>query len=126
MTDVCTGVWSTTQSLLSSSSKSFATATAALAAAAAGAPPGSSHGRQVGGDGRSVDSTPPVSPAPGGPPSGAASGGAAVGGSGLALSGFFTLACLLLLGAPRAMRRLRLACEPWLTACFVLIPERPG
>jgi hypothetical protein len=49
-----------------------------------------------------------------------------MGGSGMGLSTFLTLAGLLLLGAPRAMRRLRLSCEPWLTACFVLIPERPG
>jgi len=40
--------------------------------------------------------------------------------------GFLTLIGLLLLAAPRAMRRLRLSCEPWLTAFFVLIPERPG
>ena len=25
-----------------------------------------------------------------------------------------------------ALRRLRLSCQPWRTACFVLIPERPG
>jgi hypothetical protein len=47
-------------------------------------------------------------------------------GSGTALSIFLTLAGLLLMAAPRAMRRLRLSCQPWLTACFVLIPERPG
>jgi len=74
--------------------------------------------------GGSAVANPPVSPGPSPAPSGAS--GAAAGGSGLALSGFLTLAGLLLLGAPRAMRRLRLSCEPWLTACFVLIPERPG
>jgi hypothetical protein len=67
----------------------------------------------------------PATPSPG-PGPGGASGSAAVGGSGLALSAFLTLTGLLLLAAPRAMRRLRLSCEPWLTAFFVLIPERPG
>jgi hypothetical protein len=73
-----------------------------------------------------VESHAPVSPTPGPAGPGGASGGSAAGGSGLALSGFFTLAGLLLLAAPRAMRRLRLSCQPWLTACFALIPERPG
>ncbi len=59
------------------------------------------------------------------PPSGA-SGGAPAGGSSAAPSVFLTLAGLLLLAAPRAMRRMRLRCKPWLTAFFVLIPERPG
>jgi outer membrane biosynthesis protein TonB len=68
----------------------------------------------------------PVSPSPG-PAPGGASGGVAAGGSGgVGLSGFLTLAGLLLLAAPRALRRLRLSCRPWLTAFFVLIPERPG
>ena len=67
----------------------------------------------------------PATPSPG-PGPGGASGSASVGGSGLALSAFLTLTGLLLLAAPRAMRRLRLSCEPWLTAFFVLIPERPG
>jgi hypothetical protein len=68
----------------------------------------------------------PLVPSPG-PAPGGASGGVAAGGSGsVGLSGFLTLAGLLLLAAPRAMRRLRLSCRPWLTAFFVLIPERPG
>jgi hypothetical protein len=67
----------------------------------------------------------PAQQAPG-PGPGGASGGSAVGGSGVACSSCQTLAGLLRLGGPRAMRRLRLSCEPWLTACFVLIPERPG
>jgi outer membrane biosynthesis protein TonB len=71
------------------------------------------------GGGRPMPSSP--GPAPGG-----ASGGASGGGSGVGLSGFIAFAVLLLLAAPRAMRRLRLACQPWLTAFFVLIPERPG
>ncbi len=64
---------------------------------------------------------PSPEPAPGG-----ASGGAVSGGSGVGLAGFLAFAALLLLAAPRAMRRLRLACKPWLTSFFVLIPERPG
>jgi hypothetical protein len=64
--------------------------------------------------------------APPGPPPGGAFGGSAAAGSGIALSGFFTLAGLLLFAAPCAMRRLRLSCRPWRTAFFVLIPERPG
>jgi outer membrane biosynthesis protein TonB len=68
----------------------------------------------------------PLTPTPG-PAPGGASGGVAAGGSGgVGLSGFLTLAGLLLLAAPRALRRLRLSCRPWLTAFFVLIPERPG
>ena len=102
---------------LSASALGYATAAATLAAAPAGAPAGGGHGGSAAGN-------PPVSPPPGPAPSGAS--GSATGASGLALSGFLTLAGLLLLGAPRAMRRLRLSCQPWLTACFVLIPERPG
>ena len=58
-------------------------------------------------------------------PSGAAGGSGAGGAAGLALA-FLTLAGLLLVAPLRAMRRLRLSSAPWLTACFVLIPERPG
>jgi hypothetical protein len=96
-----------------------ASAATSLAAAAVGAPGDSDPG------GLAVGSRPPVSPAPG-PAPGGASGGSAPGGAGLALSAFLTLGALLRLALPRAMRRLRLSCEPWLTACFVLIPERPG
>jgi hypothetical protein len=39
---------------------------------------------------------------------------------------FLTLATLLACGAPQALRRLRLASEPWRPAPFVLIPDRPG
>ena len=118
MTDSCAAGWLSTQRFLSASPLGSATAAASLAAAPSGAPAGGVH------DGSAAGS-PPVSPPPGPAPSGA-SGGSAVGASGLALSGFLTLAGLLLLGAPRAMRRLRLSCQPRLTACFVLIPERPG
>jgi hypothetical protein len=67
----------------------------------------------------------PTSPTPGPAPAGAA-GGAAVGGSGIAPTAFLTLAGLLLLAAPHALRRLRLSSRPWRTSFFVLIPERPG
>ncbi|MBA3809718.1 MAG: hypothetical protein H0X28_15205 [Solirubrobacterales bacterium] len=78
-----------------------------------------------GGHGGSGVGTRPSNPAPGPAPSGA-SGSSAAGGSGLALSAFLTLSGLLMLAAPCALCRLRLACRPWLTAFFVLIPERPG
>jgi hypothetical protein len=65
-----------------------------------------------------------VSPVPG-PGPGGGSGSSAMGGSGLGMAAFVTLAGLLLLAAPRAMYRLRLSSRPWLTAFFVLIPERP-
>jgi outer membrane biosynthesis protein TonB len=67
----------------------------------------------------------PTGPGPGPAPGGAA-GGSAAGGSGVALAAFLSLAALLRLAPSRAMWRLRLSCEPWLTACFALIPERPG
>jgi hypothetical protein len=118
MTGNCTAGWLGNQRLLSAAPMGLATAAASLAAATGDAPGGGGHG------GSAVGS-PPVSSPPGPAPSGAA-GGSAMGASGLALSGFLTRADLLLLGPPRAMRRLRLSCQPWLTACFVLIPERPG
>jgi hypothetical protein len=96
-----------------------AAAATSLAAAMVGAPGDNDPG------GLAVGNRPPVSPAPS-PAPGGASGGSATGGSGLALSAFLTLGALLRLAPSRAMRRLRLSCEPWLTACFVLIPERPG
>jgi hypothetical protein len=78
-------------------------------------------GRSGGSPGGSGPIGPPPGPTPGG-----TFGGAAGGGSGTALSGFPAFAGHLLLGAPLAMRRLRLSFQPWLTAFFVLIPERPG
>jgi hypothetical protein len=76
--------------------------------------------------GGSTGESPPIAPPPGPTPNGAF-GGAAGGGSGVApLAGFPAVAGHLLLGAPLAMRRLRLSFQPWLTAFFVLIPERPG
>jgi hypothetical protein len=106
------------QRLLAAPATGVETTDASLVAATAGPPSG-------GGGGGSAVGSRPVSPAPGPAPSGS-SGASAVGGAGVALSGFLTLAGLLGLAAPRAMRRLRLSCRPWLTACFVLIPERPG
>jgi hypothetical protein len=116
MSGSCSTEWLAPQVLLSGSPAGYAAAVAALAPSAG--PPGD------GGHGGAAVGSPPVSPGPGPAPAGAS--GSSAGATGLALSGFLTLAGLLLLGAPRAMRRLRLSCQPWLTACFVLIPERPG
>jgi hypothetical protein len=114
----CSAGWLGAQRLLSQSPMGLV-ATAASVAASAGSPP-------TGGHGGSGTGSPPVNPAPGPTPAPSGASGSAAGSSGIGLSGFLTLAGLLLLGAPRAMRRLRLSCQPWRTACFVLIPERPG
>jgi hypothetical protein len=113
----CAAGWMVGPPVPSGSTVGFATA-ASLAAAATGDSP-TGGGRGGPGMGNA-----PVSPAPGPAPSGAS--GSMAGGSGTAPLTFLTLAGLLLLAAPRAMRRLRLSSRPWLTACFVLIPERPG
>jgi len=118
-TDNCTVGWLGAKRLLTTS-VTLEPVASSLAVAAAGLPGGGGRGGSAGGNS-------PVSPTPGPAPGGAS--GAAVGGGGPgggALSIFLTLAGLLLLGGPRAMRRLRLSHRPWLTACFVLIPERPG
>jgi hypothetical protein len=123
MTDNCTAGWLGTPREVSSAPTSAAvTAVSSLAAAAtANSPSGGGHdGSGLGG--------PPLTSAPGSAPggsSGAATGAGGGGGSGAGVSIFLTLAGLLLLGAPRALRRLGLAFEPWLAGCFVLIPERP-
>jgi nicotinate-nucleotide--dimethylbenzimidazole phosphoribosyltransferase len=117
MTDSCSTGSSATEHFMSASHSGLATAVTSLAAATGGLPPDGGHGGSAVGN-------PPVGPTPGPAPGGAS--GSAAGASGLALSGFLTLAGLLLLGAPRAMRMLRLSCQPWRTACFALIPERPG
>jgi hypothetical protein len=111
------GSWLDSPHLLTGSPMGLATPASSLA----GAPTAVSsvHGAHGG----SAVGSPPASP-PGSGPGG--SSGSASGAPGLALSGFLTLAGLLLCGGPRAMRRLRLLCEPWLTAYFVLVPERPG
>ena len=114
----CTTASFATQASLSTSSTSINSVAASLAAATPGGPPDGGHGGSTSG-------SPPVGP-PTGPAPAGVSGGAGMGAAGLIFPGFLTLAGLLLAGAPRAMRRLRLSCEPWLTACFVLIPERPG
>jgi hypothetical protein len=113
----CAAGWMVGPPVPSGSTVGFATAASLAAAATGDSPTG-------GGRGGSGMGNAPVSPAPGPAPSGAS--GSMTGGSGTALLTFLTLAGLLLLAAPRAMRRLRLSCRPWLTACFVLIPERPG
>lgn len=116
-TENCTASWLGAQSVLAAYSvegSGGATATAP-----------SNGGGSDGGDDGSAGGGRPLAPPAGPAPSGAV-GSAAPGGSGIGVSGFFTLAGLLLLAAPRAMRRLRLSCRPLLTAFFVLIPERPG
>lgn len=123
MTDNCTAGWLGAPREVSSAPTSAAvTAVSSLAAAAtANSPSGGGHdGSGLGGS--------PLTPSPGSAPggsSGAATGAGGGGGSGAGVSIFLTLAGLLLLGAPRALRRLGLAFEPWLAGCFVLIPERP-
>jgi hypothetical protein len=114
-TDDCTAGWLAGQSL-SSTSPAYLT-TAALTARAAT----SAGGENGGAMGASRSVTPPPGPAPSG-----AFGSSAAGGCGTAPAGFFTLSGHLRLVAPRAMRRLKLSCQPWRTAFFVLIPERPG
>jgi hypothetical protein len=118
LTDNCTVGWLGAPRFLPSSSTGLVTVASSLVAATiAGSP-------SDGGRGGSAISSPPVGPAPGPAPAGAS--GAATGATGVApLSTFLTLAGLLLLGAPRVLRRLRLSCEPWLAGCFVLVPERP-
>lgn len=117
-TDNCAAGWLGGKRLLGAGAAGFDPGTESLVTNTTGGPPGDSHsGAAAGGA--------PISPAPGPAPSGAS--GAAVGGSsGVAPSAFLSLAGLLLLAAPRALRRLRLSCRPWLPACYVLIPERPG
>jgi hypothetical protein len=114
----CTGGWLNARPLLAPPPTSAVVADLVARSAATGK--GSSDGDP---GGSPVGSRSPVSP---GPAPGGASGCSASGGSGLSVSAFPTLAGLLLVAPSRAMRRLRLSRPPWLTACFVLIPERPG
>jgi hypothetical protein len=116
MTSGPKGPWLSPQALLAAIPAKLATEADSLETGPAGV---------IGGDGHSGSGAPPVSPGPGPAPGGAA-GGAPGGSGGIALSGLLPLAGLLLLAGPRAIRRLRLFCPPLLTACFVLIPERPG
>jgi hypothetical protein len=117
MTETCSEAWLGTQRLISATGR--IDSTTSLRRSTAG-------GATGGGGGGFTGPSHPVSPPPGPAPSGASGASGAGGGSGPAPSAFLTLAGLLLLAAPRALRRLRLSCEPWLTAFFVLIPERPG
>jgi hypothetical protein len=103
---------------LLSTSTAFVADLAGGVTSSAGAPAG---GRSGGSPGGSSPIGPPPGPTPGGTFSGAAGAGA-----GVAVSGFPMFAGHLMRGAPVAMRRLRLSFRPWLTAFFVLIPERPG
>jgi hypothetical protein len=116
-------------SLPSTAGRLGGTSLLAVAAALVGDLPGgasSSTGASAGGrSGGSPGGSEPIGPPPDPVPSGTF-GGAAGGGAGIALSGFPMFAGHLSLGAPIAMRRLRLSFQPWLTAFFVLIPERPG
>ncbi len=120
LTDNCTVGWlgASRFAAVDSPSGLVTAASSLVAATIAGTP-------SEGGHGGIAVSSPPIGPAPSSPSPGGAAG-AATGGSGVApLSTFLTLAGLLLLGAPRVLRRLRLSCEPWLAGCFVLVPERP-
>jgi hypothetical protein len=72
-----------------------------------------------GSTGRGGPSRAPAAPGGGSPT-------VAGGGGGLGSSSFLALGALLLLFAPRVLRRLRLAGEPWHMAPFFLIPARPG
>jgi hypothetical protein len=113
----CAGGWMTVVATQAPARAATGTVAASLAVATSG---GGDGGNSAGG-GRPV--TPSPGPAPGGAAGGTAAGGSGGGGG---LTGFFTLAGLLLLAAPRALRRLRLSGRPYRTAFFVLIPERPG
>jgi hypothetical protein len=117
-TDNCAAGWLGGKRFLAANAAGFDHGGDPLATTTPSGPPGDGSGGAAAGGA-------PISPTPGPAPSGAS--GAAVGGSsGVAPSTFLSLAGLLLLAAPRALRRLRLSCRPWLPACFVLIPERPG
>ena len=97
----------------------FVDGLAAVTAGRAGARADDAAAGSTGGDPPIV---PPAVPTPNGSFSGAAPGGSGV----APLAGVPAFAGQLLRGAPLAMRRLRLSFQPWLTAFFVLIPERPG
>jgi hypothetical protein len=119
LTDNCTVGWLGASRLVAAGTPSgLVTAASSLVAATIAGTP------SEGGHGGIAISSPPVGPAPSSPSPGGAAG-AATGGSGVAPLSTLTLAGLLLLGAPRVLRRLRLSCEPWLAGCFVLVPERP-
>jgi len=122
-TDNCTAGWLTSSpsALVATPTSAAVAAVSSLVAVATVDMDSSTGGGHSGGFATSGS---PLSSAPGPAPSGA-SGGAGASASGAGVSIFLTLAGLLLLGAPRAMRRLRLSFEPWLAGCFVLIPERP-
>ncbi len=113
----CTGGWSGPPS---AGARAAIIATGPIAAQAGDAAAVTApHNREDGGR--------PTAPGPGPVPAGGGVGVAAgAAGGGVGLAGFLALAGLLLLTAPRALRRMRLSCRPYRTAFFVLIPERPG
>jgi hypothetical protein len=117
----CAGGWGRTTGALASTGTTVATVAAVLGGGGAGGQPND------GDPGGTAGGERPMIPAPG-PAPGGAGGGVAAGaaGGGAGLSGFLTFAALQRLAAPHALRRLRLSSRPYLTAFFVLIPERPG
>ncbi len=120
----CVGTWLPATGTLPPGYVSLSPVAAVLAGAAVAAVAGGSTGteHQSGATGGGRPMPPAPGPAPGGASGVAAGGGAA----GVGLAGSLAFALLLALAAPRAMRRLKLACLPWRTSFFVLIPERPG
>jgi len=118
----CVGAWMTATGPLSPDAVSMPAPPTAVLAGTGVAGPAGGGGEQPGAAGGGRSMPPAPSPAPGGASGVAAGGGAA----GVGLAGFLTFALLLALAAPHATRRLKLACLPWRTAFFVLIPERPG
>ena len=120
MTNSCTAGW------LTSSRDPASAPTVAAVAEVSSLVPAAPRGNwpSDGGRGGPSSADPPATPSPGSAPSGA-SGAVAGGASGSGVSIFLTLAGLLLLGAPRVLRRLWLSFEPWLAGCLVLIPEHP-
>jgi hypothetical protein len=119
-TDNCTAGWLGAPRELTSAPTSAAVAAVSslTSDATVSLPAGTGH------DGSTI-SGPPLTPAPGPAPGGGSGVATGAGASGAGVSLFLTLAGLLLLGAPRVLRRLGLSFEPWLAGCFVLIPERP-
>jgi hypothetical protein len=117
----CVGTWQRVTGALSPGDVSLSPVVAALGGATVASSTAVGDD-QHGADGGGRSMPPAPGPAPGGA-SGVAAGG---GGGGVGLAGFLAFGLLMALAAPRALRRLKLACLPWRTAFFVLIPERPG
>jgi hypothetical protein len=119
-TENCTAGWlGAPREGVSASADVALAAVSSLITGTTPAPPGG------GGHDGSAISSQPLTSAPGPAPSGSSGAATGAAGSGIGVSIFLTLAGLLLLGAPRVLRRLGLSFEPWLAGCFVLIPEHP-